>query len=208
MRKEFLEFTCTKECPYTSTCCRLPTEVIKHEGREGIDILIFGQGAGKDEAKIGRCFVGRSGKYMRSIIKSLWDNPEVGPFNIALTNNVRFRPEDENGKDRMPTAEEISRCITHLHRDIAQLNPKVIVPVGKNATLSILNTSPTFLNVSIATMISLRGNVFTNTNGIKRTVIPTWHPSFLCRQYGGFDPTKNNKYDKEFIADILKALEC
>jgi DNA polymerase len=201
MQKEYLEFQCTKTCPYNSTCCRVPTEVIKHEGREGIDILIFGMGAGKDEEKQKRCFVGRAGKYMRSIIKYLWDSPEVGVFNIALSNNVRFHPMDEFGKDREPTQEEINRCISFLEDDITRLNPKAIVPVGKNATLSILK-------IFCPSMTALRGyeNVV-KVNEIDRIVIPTWHPSFLCRNYGSFDPTKNNKYDKEFIADILKALE-
>ena len=67
--KEFIEVNCTKECTYQETCCKVSTEVIKHEGREEIDILIFGCGAGKEESKVRKCFQGRSGKYLRSIIK-------------------------------------------------------------------------------------------------------------------------------------------
>ena len=203
MLKSYLEFECMVECPYRSSCCRVPTEVIRHEGREGIDLLIFGMGAGKDEEKQKRCFVGRAGKYMRKIIKSLWDDPAVGPFNIALSNNVRFHPMDIDGKDREPTETEIARCLVHLKRDIISLNPSVIIPVGKNATSTFLTTTTS----AMGSMTSIRGNPLEIViDGVNRRLIPTWHPSFLCRSYGNFDPLANNKFDKEFISDLLKAL--
>lgn len=126
MIKTFIDCNCTISCPYSSTCCRVPTEVIRHEGRQGqgIDILIFGMGAGKDEERQKRCFVGRSGKYLRQIIKHIWDTREV--FNLAISNNVRFHPMDANGKDREPTQEEIARCISLLKNDIKLLNPRAI----------------------------------------------------------------------------------
>lgn len=201
MIKTYLECECSKPCPYSSTCCRVPTEVVRHEGREGIDLFIFGMGAGKDEEKQRKCFVGKAGKYMRSIIKHLWDNPDVGPFNIAISNNVRFHPMDPYGKDREPTSEEIDRCVFHLSNDINTLKPKVIMPVGKNAT-------STFISIGDSSMGSLRGCQFSYTRGGNNiTMIPTWHPSYLARNYGRYDPDGNNQFDKEFISDILLALE-
>lgn len=154
-------------------------------------------GAGKDEEKLRRCFVGKAGKYMRQIIKHIWE--QGAAFNLAISNNVRFHPMDTNGKDREPTEEEISRCIVHLRRDINLLRPKTIIPVGKNAT-------STFKTVGNASMTSLRGIPFVVTLDEEYTFIPTWHPSFLCRSYGSFNPEGNNIYDKQFIQDILLAL--
>lgn len=198
MVKSFLEVDCKQvNCPYSLTCCKVPTEVIQHEGRQGTDIFIFGMGAGKDEEKQRRCFVGRSGKYMRSIIKHLWDTQ--GVFNLAISNNVRFHPMDENGKDREPTPSEIDRCIVFLLSDILYLKPRAIIPVGKNATSSLLNIT--------TSMTSLRGNIYTtDIMGHNFNVIPTWHPSYLTRQYGTFNPYTNNQHDNEFIHDILLAL--
>jgi uracil-DNA glycosylase family 4 len=198
MTKTYLECVCNKPCPYSSTCCRVPTEVVKHEGREEIDIFIFGMGAGKDEEKQRKCFVGKAGKYMRSIIKNMWDKGEV--FNIAISNNVRFHPMDPYGKDREPTIEEITRCVSHLVNDIVELNPKVVMPVGKNAT-------STFQNLGDTSMTKLRGKPFELFQLDNRVCIPTWHPSFLARNYGKYNPEGNNQYDKEFISDILLALE-
>lgn len=199
INKEFIPCNCTnKNCSYFTFCDMLPTEVIRHQNREGIDILIFGQGAGKEESKLKRCFVGRSGKYMRSIIKHLWDT--YGVFNLAISNNVRFHPMDENGKDREPTPAEISRCLPHLLQDIVFLNPKVIMPVGKNA-------ASTFLTIGNSSMTAVRGHIYSPAIfGSLRKVIPTWHPSFLVRQYGKFVPYTNNQHDNEFINDILLAI--
>ena len=204
MNKSFIDCSCTLECPYSSFCCRVPTEVITHEGRTGIDILIIGQGAGKDEERLRRCFVGRSGKYMRAIIKHIWDRGEI--FNLAISNNVRFHPMDEDGKDREPTKEEMNRCFIHLKNDINTLLPKSIITVGRNAT-------STFMEIGTTPMGKLRGRPFIKSLAFpdnfvhQYTIIPTWHPSYLCRSYGSFVPDSNNLYDKQFIQDILTALE-
>jgi DNA polymerase len=136
---------------------------------------------------------------MRQIIKHIWDTH--GAFNLALTNNARFHPMDNNGKDREPTKEEIERCLPILLSDIYNLNPITIMPVGKNA-------ASTFLAIEGQTMTMIRGGTFTKTigNRISR-VIPTWHPSFLTRQYGTFKPEAKNKFDNEFIQDICKAMD-
>jgi uracil-DNA glycosylase family 4 len=198
MQKTFIDCNCEIACPYSTTCCQVPTEVIMHEGRSGIDIFIFGMGAGKDEEKQKRCFVGRSGKYMRSIIKHIWDQRSV--FNLAISNNVRFHPMDENGKDREPTPIEISRCVRILLNDIANLNPKVIIPVGKNAL-------STLIDIGSSPMKDLRGHLYEVTlQGREYHVLPTWHPSYLTRQYGKFIPYTMNQHDNEFISDILRAL--
>lgn len=208
INKEFIPCNCNKQdCPYFSSCDMTSTEVIRHDGREGIDILIFGMGSGKEESKLKRCFVGRAGKYMRSIIQHMWN--QSGVFNIALSNNVRFHPMDENGKDREPTVEEISRCLPFLEYDIINLQPRAIVPVGRNAT-------STLQFIGDTAMGKLRGRPFEHSilysTVIGRMVcstkiVPTWHPSYLCRSYGSFDPSKNNLYDNHFMSDIRLALE-
>jgi DNA polymerase len=162
--------------------------------------MIFGMGAGKDEEKLQRCFVGRAGKYMRQIIKHLWDSSST--FNLAISNNVRCHPMDEKGKDREPTRQEIDMCLDHLVNDIMLLNPRVIVPVGRNA-------ARTFMILPEDTPMSeIHGREFiVGVGGKERVIIPTYHPSFLCRSYGSFKPEENNLYDRYFIEDLRKAYE-
>jgi uracil-DNA glycosylase family 4 len=201
LRKQYLEFECTTNCLHNSSCCKVPTEVIRITEYDSIDILIFGQGAGKDEERLRRPFVGRAGKYMRNIIKYLWDNEFCGKFNLALSNNVRFHPTNLEGKDREPTRNEISKCFGHLIQDISLIDPKVIVPVGKNAACSILEWDT-------AIMSKIRGKTYNRlVNGKDRVIVPTWHPSYLVRNYGSFNTSQNRKLDTEFITDILVALQ-
>ena len=199
--KNFIPCNCSKiECQHFNTCDMLPTEVIKHQelNNDKIDILIFGMGSGKTESRLHVPFCGRSGKYMRSIIKHLWDTNNI--FNLAISNNVRCHPMDENKKDREPTPEEISMCISFLIQDIITLDPKVIIPVGRNA-------SRTFLTFSEDTsMGKMRGTHKAFIGGKERIIIPTYHPSFLTRNYGTFKPEDNNLYDRYFITDILEGL--
>lgn len=199
MEKKFIPVNCNKHfCPHINTCCQVPTEVIINNKNKGIDIFIFGIGAGKDEEKQQRCFVGVSGKYMRCIIKYIWETHSF--FNLAISNNVRFHPVDSRGKDREPTKDEIELCKTFLIEDIRKLKPKVIIPVGKNA-------ARTFLEYPQDTaMGKMRGEHIIYLADDKRIIRPTYHPSFLIRQYGSFKPEENNIYDNYFIQDILDSL--
>jgi DNA polymerase len=205
MIKEFIQCNCNKkECRYFESCDMLPTEVIRHKEREKIDILVFGQGSGETESKLKKPFVGRAGSYMRHIIKYLWDKGEI--FNIALSNNIRFRPTNLNKNppeikkyitNREPTIEEINRCKIHLLDDINLLQPEYIIPLGKNALKVFMDIDDNIL------MKNIRGKLY-NINNLR--ILPTYHPSFLLRQYNKFQPEKNNYYDNLFIEDIKQCL--
>lgn len=202
MNKEYISTGCKKDCKLYHTCCHLPTEVVRHKGNK-IDVLFCGQGAGKDEERLKRPFVGRAGKYLRNLLMHIWK--DYGKFNIALTNNVRFRPYEIKGnkkKNREPTDEEISICKYILLRDIDILNPSVIIPLGKNASQSLIQDSEK-LN-----MTQLRNPTIVNINGIDRSICPTYHPSFLCRKYNELKKDNiNMNYNKQVINDIINSLD-
>lgn len=167
--------------------------------------MFIGMGAGKDEdinsnpRNINRQpWVGRAGKYLRSIVKYLWEESPA-KFNIALTNTVRCHPKDDKGKDRAPTPTEEIICHAILSRDIESVRPLVLVPCGASATNSIVR------DVSELTMGKLHGVILRSLFEI--SAIPTYHASFLTRQYGTFKPDEKNTFDNKVIADIIKALK-
>jgi uracil-DNA glycosylase family 4 len=203
INKYLIKPICSKPCLYQNTCIKLPAEVVKHKDREGIDIFIFGIGSGAQEEKLGHPFCGPSGSYMRSIILHLWKDPKVGSFNIALDNNVKFHPIDSNGKNRTPTPEEIAQCNEFLVKNIEDLDPKVIFPVGINAACTFIK------DITENTPVGkIRGNRYEVKIGSKtRTLICSYHPSYLLRMYNSFQPEKNREYDVCFITDLLDALE-
>lgn len=95
--------------------------------------LIVGEGPGAVEAAQGRPFIGRAGQKLRDAVAMAGIRPE----NVAYTNAVRHHPLGEDGRDRAPTDEEITKCSPWLEQDIALFKPRVILCVGKVAALAI-----------------------------------------------------------------------
>jgi DNA polymerase len=204
INKEYLKVNCTtKLCPHRKTCCKLPTEVVRHKEKgQAISIIVVGQGGGVDEERQKVPFIGVSGQYLRALISHMW---KTNLFNLALSNTVRCRPcveVDSPGKnkkivDREPTKEELSFCLPYLWNDIDLLKPKTIITVGKSATKSLAKIG------SSSTMTSLRGKTFESRG---YNILPTWHPAYLTRNYGQFNSEELQKEDIEIIQDITTAL--
>lgn len=181
-------------CVYFSSCDMLPTEInIIDENSK--TIMFVGMGAGKVESAKKMPWVGPAGKYLRSIIKSMWQENIL--FNIALTNNVRFHPLYTSGKDRPPTDNEIKTCIPILYRDIKSIKPHAIMTMGINATNS-LDSNTIGKSMSI-----LCGKRIERDSLI---IVPCYHPSFLTRTYGSFKKEENNEYDTKVINAIKSVL--
>jgi uracil-DNA glycosylase family 4 len=92
--------------------------------------------------------------------------------NAYIANIVKCRPTDENGRDRPPTAEESAACLPYLQRQIALIQPAVLIALGKTAAVSLLQLDP-------ATPVSkLRGSVHRYA---ERPLVVTYHPAYLLR---------------------------
>jgi uracil-DNA glycosylase family 4 len=193
---------------WNDPCCRLCTEVIKLDDKP-VDLFFIGMGAGKSEdinsnpRNVDRQpWVGKAGSYLRSIVKWMWDNGIE--FNIALSNTVRCHPKDEKGKDREPTELELQECLGHLHNDLVDINPRVIITCGASSTRSIISVP---YEITIGKVRGVKHlSVFTY-NEVPWIVIPTYHPSFLIRTYGSFKPKEKNDYDMKVISDLITALK-
>ena len=219
IRKEFIPLECKpsicSECMHINTPCAATSTVKIYEcTRSRVDILFVGQGAGKSEdINISpwntnrEPFVGKAGAYLRNLLMYIWsyEVPLNDGFNIALSNNVRCHPVDSFGKDRCPTKEEIDRCIWYLNRDIINLNPKAIITLGKSAALSFF---PELESCSMAQLRSkLRDVTIVHENIVKNiSVLSTYHPSFLCRQYGKFNSDNIRTYDQKVIDDVMNVV--
>jgi DNA polymerase len=87
--------------------------------------MLVGQNPGKEEVKQERPFVGRSGKYLNSVLrKSGLDRRK-----FYLTGVVK-QPTPRN---RKPTAEEIKRWMPSLVAEIKEVKPDIVVLMGRVA---------------------------------------------------------------------------
>jgi DNA polymerase len=149
--------------------CKKRTNTVFGVGDEKAKWLFIGEGPGRSEDQRGEPFVGPAGKLLDNMLASL--GLRRGE-NAYIANIVKCRPTDPTGKDRPPTAEETASCIPYLLRQIALIQPTVIVALGKTAALSLLGLNP-------ATPVSsLRGKQHRYAD---LPLIVTYHPAYLLR---------------------------
>jgi len=151
---------CTR-CPLSRTRQR----IVFGEGSPFAEIVFVGEAPGADEDRTGRPFVGRAGQLLNQIIEKGMglSRPEVYICNI-----LKCRPPS----NRTPREEEVEVCLPFLKKQIAAIEPKVIVTLGRPAAQALLKTQEP--------MRQLRGN-WQAYQGIP--VMPTYHPAYVLRYY-------------------------
>ena len=148
------------------TACKLRagcTQTVFGVGDEKASWLFVGEGPGADEDAQGEPFVGQEGKLLDNMLMAI--KLKRGK-DVYIGNIVKCRPPG----NRTPEADEIATCLPYLQRQIALIQPKIIVALGKTAATALLGTD--------ATLASLRGRLH-DYHGIP--LIITYHPAYLLR---------------------------
>jgi len=95
------------------------------EGPGDARIMLVGQNPGKEEAKRGRPFVGRSGQFLNQILK------EVGLEREKLY--ITAAVKQTTPHNRKPNKAEIERWRPYLLREIERVKPEIVVLMGEVA---------------------------------------------------------------------------
>jgi DNA polymerase len=149
--------------------CRNRHNTVFGVGDEKAKWLFIGEGPGRNEDLQGEPFVGPAGKLLDNMLIAMGLRRGENTF---IANIVKCRPTDPNGRDRPPSPDEAAACMPYLERQIALIQPTVIVALGKTAALSLLGLDP-------ATPVSkLRGTVHQYAG---RPLVVTYHPAYLLR---------------------------
>ncbi|MBA2678014.1 MAG: uracil-DNA glycosylase [Ktedonobacteraceae bacterium] len=111
-----------------STCakcklCNGRTKAVPGEGPPSAKILFIGEGPGYHEDKQGRPFVGPAGQFLDELLASI----SLKRSDVFITNVVKCRPPN----NRDPEPSEIAACNDYLDRQIAAIQPRVIVTLGR-----------------------------------------------------------------------------
>ena len=138
-------------------------------GDEKAKWLFIGEGPGRNEDQTGEPFVGQAGKLLDNMLRAI--GLKRGE-NAYIANIVKCRPTDENGRDRPPAPEEVAACMPYLERQIALIQPTILVALGKTAALSLLGLDPD------TPVSKLRGTVHTYAG---LPLVVTYHPAYLLR---------------------------
>lgn len=128
--------------------------------------MVIGEAPGEQDDREGLPFRGRAGVLLNAMLAAVGVDPESEVF---FTNLVKCRPVS----NRTPAAAEINACLPYLHRQIALLNPRRIVVLGRLAAQFLLGQEASFE--------SLRGTAhrFKSESGVDIPLVVTYHPASL-----------------------------
>jgi len=93
------------------------------EGPVNSEIMFIGEGPGANENKQGRPFVGAAGNFLNELLAQAGLKRE----DVWIGNVVKCRPPE----NRDPLPDELAACNVYLERQIAAINPSIIVTLGR-----------------------------------------------------------------------------
>jgi DNA polymerase len=160
------EWTELKQVVPACTACGLHKtrrQTVLGVGDEQADWLFIGEAPGAEEDRLGEPFVGQAGKLLDNMLAAIGLNRAE---NVYICNVLKCRPPG----NRNPEAEEVAKCTPHLTKQIALIQPKLIIAMGRFAAQTLLNSD--------ASIASLRGRLHQYAG---LPLIVTYHPAYLLR---------------------------
>jgi DNA polymerase len=152
-----------KNCPHCTTATG-HSQTVFGVGNPNASLMFVGEAPGAEEDIQGIPFVGAAGRKLNEIIEAMGFKRD----DVYIANVLKSRPPE----NRTPLPTEIGHCGPFLQKQIAIVQPKVIVSLGSPATKYLFQTT-----VGIT---KLRGS-WGDFQGIP--VMPTYHPAYLLRNY-------------------------
>ena len=155
-----------KQAVPACTACALHktrTQTVFGVGDEHAEWMLIGEAPGAEEDRLGEPFVGQAGKLLDNMLAAI--DLKRGE-NVYIANVLKCRPPG----NRNPEPDEVEKCTPFLKTQIALVQPKLIIAMGRFAAQTLL--------ASDATIASLRGRVF-RYEGVPLVV--TYHPAYLLR---------------------------
>ena len=157
---EELEHQC-KNC----TWCKLShtrNNVVFGVGNRNADIMFVGEGPGEQEDLQGEPFVGAAGKLLDDMLSII----DLDRSNVYIANIVKCRPPN----NRDPQPEEQDSCVGFLMNQIALIQPKILVCLGRVAAQRLIRDD---------FRVTAEHGKWFEKNGIQ--YLATYHPSALLR---------------------------
>ena len=167
--------------------CAGRTQTVFGVGSRTADWMVIGEAPGENEDCQGQPFVGQAGKLLDNMLAAIGLSRQVEEIidsgaaradpasasglkdskqGVYIANVLKCRPPG----NRNPQPDEITQCEPYLRRQVALVQPKIILAMGRFAVQSLLQTTEP--------IGKLRGRVH-HYEGVP--VIVTYHPAYLLR---------------------------
>jgi DNA polymerase len=162
-------------CQACGLCAGRKNTTLTAPAAQPIDWLIVGDPPDEDEDRSGQPFVEQAGQLLDNMLRAVGARRTVGKDGEVqtafATDVVKCRPP----QGRNPQPAELAQCAHFLQREIALLQPKVILAMGRFAIQSLLAEQPELASQPLG---KLRGTVY-RYQGVP--VVVTYHPKVLLR---------------------------
>lgn len=142
--------------------CQGRNHVVFGVGSETAEVMLIGEGPGEQEDLQGIPFVGPAGKLLDDMLSII----DLDRTNVYIANIVKCRPPH----NRDPQEDEQDACVDFLRRQVALIQPKIIICLGRIAAKRIID--PDY-------RITREHGNWICRNGVWITAI--YHPSALLR---------------------------
>lgn len=143
--------------------CERRNQAVPGIGDRHASWMFVGEGPGSEEDQRGEPFVGQAGRLLDNMLAAI--GLQRGE-DVYIANAVKCRPPH----NRTPERSEIASCLPYLERQIALVQPRLLVALGRPAAQALLQRE--------LAITSARGKRFEH-NGV--AVVVTYHPAYLLR---------------------------
>ena len=139
------------------------------EGSIISDVVFIGEAPGYREDLTGQAFVGNAG----NVLNRLLQIANLKRDQIYITNILKCHPP----KNKNPLPSEINACMDYLFRQLKIIQPKVIFPLGKFATMTVFSK----IGLYYTNISNIHGKLFKikASYGLVK-IIPMYHPAAAC----------------------------
>lgn len=151
--------------------CRSRRHTVFGVGHERAHWMIVGEAPGEQEDQLGEPFVGAAGQLLDRMLSAVGLSRAAGADadparQVFIANVLKCRPP----ANRNPSPEEVAQCAPFLQRQVALVQPRLILAMGRFAVQALLATD--------TPIGRLRGQVH-RYQGVPTIV--TYHPAYLLR---------------------------
>ncbi|MGO4127107.1 uracil-DNA glycosylase [Inquilinus sp. YAF38] len=147
------------------------TQMVFADGNPDSDIMIVGEAPGAEEDRLGKPFVGQSGKLLDRMLAAIG----LDRTTVYISNIVNWRPPG----NRQPNAAEIAISLPFIERHIALMQPKILLCAGGTSAAALLATREGITRI--------HGRWYDRSFPDLAAPVPTmpiYHPAFILRQPG------------------------
>jgi uracil-DNA glycosylase family 4 len=149
--------------------CESRTQTVFGVGHPQASLMVVGEAPGEQEDLKGESFVGPAGQLLDAMLRAIGHSRQEGAPQrpVYIANTLKCRPP----RNRNPEPAELAKCEPFLRRQLALVQPRVILAMGRFAVQQLLRSDEAIGR--------LRGRVHTY-EGVPLVV--TYHPAYLLRQ--------------------------